>query len=117
VYDTNSPYNTWYNDDLESQPGFGTHSAACDYDGTPADQNEWFVSPPIAMTGYASLEIDFWVNANVTWSSPPTENYHLVVNVSTDDGATWSPVYQFPDATDVTTYTWYNHVVPWTPTK
>jgi hypothetical protein len=85
-------------------------------DGDPYDGNcarvdwgytidTWLISPAISID--ASTTIDFDWYGSYTWTVDPNDNSDLFVKVSTDDGATWTPVWTNGDIGVWENFTWY----------
>jgi hypothetical protein len=106
----NNPY-TWEIDSYD--PFEGTYNASCfydqDYTGT---QDEWLISPTLDLTGAGSdLKLEFAWLSSYYWGVDPYDNYDLVVEITTDDGATWDTLWCEDSVGVFTSWTWYEATV------
>ena len=87
-----NPVETWIVDTY--QPHSGTYHADCQYDSTyTTTQSEWMISPSMNFTPYNQVELSFWWFMSYYWGVSPYDNYDTNVYVSTDNGTTWTLVW------------------------
>lgn len=78
-------------DTASYNPAQGVYNAHCLYDESlSGTQNEWLISPTIDLTGFTSVNVEFWFQFSQFWGIYPYNNYDLLLLASTDNGVTFS---------------------------
>jgi hypothetical protein len=80
-----NPYEWWQQDTTYVHSG--TYSAGMWWDYDP--QDEWLITPSLDLTGYTDTELTFWTYGY----RGSTYGDHYYVKVSTNGGASWTPVF------------------------
>ncbi|MBE3138005.1 MAG: choice-of-anchor J domain-containing protein [Thermoplasmata archaeon] len=86
----------------------GTYGADCQYDPALVPQDEWLITPSMDFRGYTSLYLSFWWMMSYYWGVTPYDNYDLNVKISTDDGTTWTLIWNEDTIGTFTSWQWYN---------
>jgi len=98
IGETGYPY--WYASDVLFFEG--AYGAVVDWG---FDIDTWIITPGLAM------ESDFYVsfawNSSYYWSVDPNDNSDLFVQISTDDGATWTSIWTYGDIGVWDNFVWY----------
>ena len=61
------------------------------------DQNEWVISPVIDAAGDSPLRVEWYAGVSGPWLNPGAT---LILNISTDGGTTWMPLWDAIDVID-----------------
>src|SRR5690606_20454958 len=78
-------------------------SAIVDYDASMGTQDEWLITPSMDLTSATDPHLSFAIGYSYYWSVDPNDNYDVFVKVSTDNGATWTVLWQDSDEAEFTT--------------
>src|SRR5690606_28169481 len=81
----------------------GGNSAIVDYDASLGTQDEWLITPSMDLTSATDPHLSFAIGYSYYWSVDPNDNYDVFVKVSTDNGATWTVLWQDSDEAEFTT--------------
>lgn len=87
--ETTNPNFTW-----QEEAGFpinGNASATVLYDPDLVPQDESLISPLFTVPTGSALSFVFQMS--YFWAVDPNENYDFIVSISTDSGATWTPIW------------------------
>jgi hypothetical protein len=71
------------------------------------DQDEWLISPEIDAAGETPVTLDWYAGVSGGWLDPGAT---LICHISTDDGATWTPLWDAIDEIDPTAEWAWNFV-------
>ncbi|MCQ2263046.1 MAG: T9SS type A sorting domain-containing protein [Bacteroidales bacterium] len=80
-------------DQVDGSAFSGTQFANCTYDESLAAQDEKLISPTFDFSNLTQPTLSFWTSMSYYWGVDPYSNYHLVVAVSTDGGATYTDIW------------------------
>ncbi|HNS30255.1 MAG TPA: carboxypeptidase regulatory-like domain-containing protein [Tenuifilaceae bacterium] len=103
-----SGYSYWYPTD-DAHGGVapdGNYVAMCNY-GYNIDT--WLISP-VMIVQPGSAVIFNW-NSSYYWSVDPNPNAQLTIEVSTDNGSTWTPIWNWQNIGVWTSWVWYESTV------
>lgn len=87
---TNNQYTWTINADAVPD---GIGAAQVDYDPTPADQNEDLITSSIDLSGVSFPFLYFKTASSYYWGVSPLNNYDISVSISTDDGVSWTEIW------------------------
>lgn len=82
----------------------GAYGAAC-YWGYNLD--EWLITPAINMRNVDNPNLHFAWEGSYYWSVDPNDNADFFIQISTDDGATWEPIWTFGEIGVWENWIWY----------
>jgi hypothetical protein len=101
--------NTYTWQESTYNPFEGAANAHCWYDDMySGTQDEWMISPSIDLTtGGTNWFLNFWWLGSYYWSVDPNDNCDLTIYITTDDGTTWTELWNEHDAGVFTNWTWY----------
>ncbi len=71
------------------------------------DQNEWLITPEINAEGEVPTELDCWIGTNTLFLDGAT----IIINITTDDGDTWTKLWDARDDLDEIEDWQWNHVI------
>lgn len=91
VLETTNPDFTWQI--YGASPHEGTYSADVQYDPALTPQDEKLISPEMDLSSYESLALTFTLSLSYHWAVDPNNNYDVNVLVSTDQGTTWTEIW------------------------
>ncbi len=80
-------------DQTDGSAHTGSSFANCTYDEDLNVQDEKLISPTFDFTNMTNPTLSFWCSLSYYWGVDPNPNYHLVVAVSTDGGASYSDIW------------------------
>lgn len=78
-------------------PITGTGSANVQYDENMVPQDEKLISPEIDLSAYSNVALTFKASLSYYWAVDPNDNYDFNVLASTDQGGTWTSVWNEDD--------------------
>ena len=84
----------------------GSYVARCDW-GYNIDTR--LISPVISVQPDANVIFNWY--SSYYWSVSPNPNAQLTIEVSTDNGSTWTPIWNWQDIGVWTNFTWYESTV------
>ncbi len=67
-------------------------TAAVDYDDV-SNQDEWLITPSLDLTSATNPELSFSIGYSYYWAVSPEDNYDVHVKVSTDNGVSWTSIW------------------------
>lgn len=88
---------TWRVNSALEAPAAGNYSALVAYDAALADQNELLITPSLDFSAATTVALNFKTTLSYYWSVSPNDNYDVSVEVSTDGGMSWTPVWSEVD--------------------
>ena len=92
-----NPTNTWVQ--IAGVNGWGTgKAAAVEYDPSLIFQDEWLISPSLDLSSANEPVLSVAIGYSYYWSVAPNDNYDVYIKVSTDDGTTWTTIWDGDDA-------------------
>ncbi len=91
----------------------GTYVLDCVYDDnpTPLPQDEWIITPPIDLSAVVTPFIKFGWMMSYYWGVDPFDNYDLVLQISTDGGMGWMPLWSESDEGVFDDFTWVEKAI------
>ena len=72
-------------------------AAIVNYDSSLGNQDEWLISPSISLVGAEDPYLSFTIGYSYYWAVNPNDNYDAFVKVSTDNGLTWTILWEDAD--------------------
>ncbi|MBD3333295.1 hypothetical protein GF356_10635, partial [candidate division GN15 bacterium] len=97
-------------------PFEGTANAHCVYDPGLNQQDEWLITPAIDLTTDATnWYLSFAWLGSYYWSVDPNDNCDLTIYITTDDGGTWTELWNEHDAGVFDNWTWYEVTIDLAP--
>jgi lysyl endopeptidase len=100
--DANYPYWFVFNDYLYE----GVYNAQVNWGYTI---NTWLISPELPITSSSSFS--FWWESSYYWHVSPYRNGLFTVEISTDGGSSWDPIWNFVDIPTWENWTWYKTTI------
>ncbi len=96
---------TWYWDDSGVSSYEGDGNIVCEYDPDLNDQDEYIISPEFDFsTAPAQINASFYWKASYEWAITE-DNYNLFFEVTVDDGATWTSLWDLTDVGEFADWT------------
>lgn len=99
---------TWYYTPAAGfiEPHSGEGHARIGYNVNP--QDEYLISPVFDLTSLGAPQLSFWWALSYSYSVAPNDNYDLIVEVTTNGGLNWTPIWDETMVGEFDNWTYYN---------
>ena len=82
----------------------GSYGAYCPW--VAADHDEWLITPSIDLTSFATPVLSFWWEGSYYWMVDPNDNADYILNISTNGGSSWNPIWSEENEGNFTSFKW-----------
>lgn len=86
----------------------GNHSACCHHDPYATFQDEWMITPPINLSGYTEIFLQFYWFMSYFWSVDPYDQYDFTICIIADNESDWIPLWSEEQVGLFENWIWYN---------
>lgn len=86
----------------------GNYSGQCTNDPNNLLQDEWLITPIIDIKNYSEIYLSFWWSISYYWAVSPYDNYNLNIQISIDNGLTWTKIWEEDNLQKFENWKWYN---------